>query len=221
MASGYRIIQSQSSVCKRRNNPVADALSRLHLEPTPQSESDDAVLEMPSGRKLAEAFPIEEEDVPTWTLPMSFKLLCKEQINDKELKSKCKLKPKECSIDTFLKDSQTNCQLITYQGKICVRKSLQERLAQWYHKLLLHPGETRTHETIAQHFYWPNMQKETHKVCKHCDLCQRTKRLTAANSKLGKLPAKQAEITPWETLCVDRMLHTVKVLNKSLFNYGQ
>ena len=60
-----------------------------------------------------------------------------------------------------------------------------------------------THETIAQHFYWPNVQKELRKVCKHCDLCQRTKRPTAANSKLGKLPAKQAETTLWETLCVD------------------
>ena len=35
---------------KGENNPVADALSRLHLEPTPQSESDNTVLEMPSVR---------------------------------------------------------------------------------------------------------------------------------------------------------------------------
>ena len=131
---------------------------------------------------------------------MSFKLLQKEQVNDKELKLKHKIKPRECSINAFFKDSQTNWRLITYQGKICEPKSLQTRVAQWYHKMLLHPGETRTHETIAQHFHWPNMQKETHKVCEHCDLCQHTKRRTAANSKLGKLPAKQAEITVGNTL---------------------
>ena len=33
-------------------------------------------------------------------------------------------------------------------------------------------------------------------------MCQRTKRRKAAKTKLGKLPAKQAEITRWETLCV-------------------
>ena len=37
---------------KGENNPVTDALSRLHLEPTPQSESDDTALEMPSTQKL-------------------------------------------------------------------------------------------------------------------------------------------------------------------------
>ena len=188
---------------KGENNPVADALSRLHLEPTPKSESDDTVLETPSSRKLAEAFPIEEDDVPTWTLPISYKLLYKEQINDKEIKKRFKIKPEDYSIDTFSKDSQTNRQLITYQGKICVPKTLQERLVQWYHEMLLHPGETRTHETIAQHFYWPNMRILVRKVCKHCDLCQRTKKRTTQNSKLGKLPPKQAEITPWNTLCVD------------------
>ena len=76
---------SPSLVCvKGESNPVADALSRLHLEPTPQSESDDTALEIPSSQKLVEAFPIEEEDVPTRTLPMSFKLLCEEHVNNGE-----------------------------------------------------------------------------------------------------------------------------------------
>ena len=187
---------------KGEHNPVADALSRLHLEPTPRSECDDTVLETPSTRKLAEAFPIEEEDVPQWSLPISFKLLYKEQLKDKDLKNKVKSNS-DYSIDTFSKDSQTVRQLITYQGKICVPKSLQERMVNWYHEMLVHPGETRTHETIAQHFYWANMRKTVHKVVKTCDLCQRTKRRTAHNSKLGKLPPKQAEVIPWETLCVD------------------
>ena len=41
---------------KGESNPVADALSRLHLEPTPQSESDGAVLETPSAGRLSAAF---------------------------------------------------------------------------------------------------------------------------------------------------------------------
>ena len=185
------------------NNPVADALSRLHLEATPQSECDSTVLETPSSQNLAEAFPIEEEDVPTWTLPIAYKLLYKEQVKDKELLKKVKLTSKDYSINTFLKDSQTVLQLITYKGKIYVPQTLQKRLVQWYHEMLMHPGETRTHETVAQHFYWPNMRKTVQKVCKYCDLCQRTKKRAAANSKMGKLPPKSAEITPWETLCVD------------------
>ena len=95
------------------NNPVADALSRLHLEATPQSECNSTVLETPSSQNLAEAFPIEEEDVPTWTLLIAYKLLYKEQVKDKELLKKVKLTSKDYSINTFLKDSQTVRQLIT------------------------------------------------------------------------------------------------------------
>ena len=188
---------------KGENNPVADALSRLHLEPPPKSECNDTVAEMPSSQKLAKAFPIKEEDVPTWTLPISFKLLYREQVKDNNLKKRFKSNPKDYSIDKFLKDSQTERQLITYQGKICVPETLQKRLVEWYHEMLLHPGETRTHKMIAQHFYWPNLRVLVRKVCKYCDLCQRTKKCTTHNSKLGHLPPKQAEIIPWETLCVD------------------
>ena len=37
-------------------------------------------------------------------------------------------------------------------------------------------------------------------VCSKCDTCQRLKR---SNKKYGKLPPKEAEAQPWDTLCVD------------------
>ena len=39
-----------------------------------------------------------------------------------------------------------------------------------------------------------------HNVCKKCDICQRTEKKT---QKLGLLPPKTAEATPWEVLSVD------------------
>ena len=38
------------------------------------------------------------------------------------------------------------------------------------------------------------------KACKTCQTCQLTKRKSI---KYGKLPAKEAETSPWDTLCVD------------------
>ena len=73
-------------------------------------------------------------------------------------------------------------------------------MVQWYHEILCHPGSTRTEDTIAQHFYWEGMRKTVRKTCGACDQCQRTKRYI---KKYGKLPVKQAEIKPWQTLCVD------------------
>ncbi len=39
-----------------------------------------------------------------------------------------------------------------------------------------------------------------HKVCKKCSICQKAK---ITNQKYGKLPPKEAESNPWDTLCVD------------------
>ena len=43
----------------------------------------------------------------------------------------------------------------------------------------------------------------THATCSKCALCQRTKRHV---KKCDHLPAKLAEITPWETPCTDMMV---------------
>ena len=66
---------------------MADALSRLKLKPKPKSSADLSVVEAPDVRDLAEAFMIEEEDeFPSWTIPVSYKLLYKEQQKDAKLK---------------------------------------------------------------------------------------------------------------------------------------
>ena len=54
--------------------------------------------------------------------------------------------------------------------------------------------------TIGQHFMWEGLQKPVHKVYSVCDQCQQTKKPTV---KYGKLQEKEAEIIPWETLCIN------------------
>lgn len=79
-------------------------------------------------------------------------------------------------------------------------KVIQKRIVQWYHDILCHPGTTRTEETIKQHFYWKNLRNDVHNICSTCKICQFNKN---QRKKYGHLPEKQAEATPWETLCVD------------------
>ena len=66
--------------------------------------------------------------------------------------------------------------------------------------MLCHPGETRTEHTLRQQFYWRGLRTTVHDVCKKCPTCQREK---TTNQKYGKLPPKQAETNPWDTLCAD------------------
>ena len=90
--------------------------------------------------------------------------------------------------------------LICRHGKIVIPKQIQKTLVEWYHKVLCHPGETRTELTIGQHLYWKGLQKSVYNICSKCHTCQFLKRNIR---NYGKLPAKQAETKPWDTLCID------------------
>jgi hypothetical protein len=66
--------------------------------------------------------------------------------------------------------------------------------------MLCHPGETRTEQMICQHVDWRGHHTTLHEICSKCLTCQKAK---VSNQKYGKLPAKQAEVNLWDTLCVD------------------
>ena len=44
------------------------------------------------------------------------------------------------------------------------------------------------------------MQKDIKRMLKYCDICQRCKH---SHTKYGLLPVKEAELVPWERVCVD------------------
>ena len=75
-----------------------------------------------------------------------------------------------------------------------------KKTVEWYHEMLCHPGETQTEHTLRQHFDWKALRTTVHDACKKCPTCQRAK---TTNQKYGKLPPKQAETNPWDTLFVD------------------
>ena len=124
---------------KGEKNIVADVLSQLHLEPTPKSQCNASVLDIPDVRQLAESFLGEGnfDDLPKWTIPVSYRLLYREQRKDKLLQQKYTLnKNKNYRIKSFSADSNTVRKLIMYKDKIYVPKTLEKRMVQWYHAVL-------------------------------------------------------------------------------------
>ena len=47
---------------------------------------------------------------------------------------------------------------------------------------------------------WKGLRKTVKDVCSRCDECQCTKH---TKKKYRHLPPKEAEVIPWETLCID------------------
>lgn len=91
-------------------------------------------------------------------------------------------------------------ELVHMNGKIYVPLSLRERIISWYHQFLVHPGRTRMEATIRQNFTWPGLTPQVDNYCKTCHECQLFKK---QRKKYGHLPPKQAESSPWTTVCVD------------------
>ena len=175
---------------KGSHNIVADALSRLDLEPDFKSQQ--------TLNYFSEAFGLEDKDLPKESFPLSYKYLSKCQNADKDLLQKAKSNPKY-KLCVFHGGGKRR-ELICKDGKIVVPSAVQQHLTEWYHTMLCHPGETRTEQTIRQHYYWKDLRGTVHDICSKCDRCQRTKKKTI---KYGHLPEKAAQAEPWDVLCVD------------------
>lgn len=175
---------------KGETNIVADALSRLAITMSPE----------PTDESIAECFALRHDDLSEHTIPVHYKLLQAEQQKDKALLSLARASPESFSVQSFHGGGVKRTLICHNKTKIVVPKTLRQRLIQWYHEMLCHPGMNRMELTIRQHFWWKELRQDVQRACKICDVCQRTKR---TSSKYGLLPEKVAEANPWDQLCVD------------------
>jgi hypothetical protein len=171
---------------KGERNVVADALSRLDIE-------DDREI-----FNISECFGFDDDDLPESAFPVRYRDIAKAQKATPALQIKL-ASHKDYDETTFCGGDTTHI-LICRKGKIALPPSLQQKTIDWYHETLCHPGETQTEQTLRQHFDWKGLRTMVHATCKKCSTCQKAKLTTI---KYGKLPAKEAESNPWDTLCVD------------------
>jgi hypothetical protein len=173
---------------KGEHNVVADALLRLDmLASHPQSEEDIAELFAADTSMWAKAFPLAYSNIED------------HQKTDPEIQ-KAFLEKKDVYKETEFPSGDKTYKLVTKNDKIVLPKALQKEAVKWYHGALMHPGETRTELTMAQHYTWKGMRKTVQDVCKRCGSCQLNK---TKPQKIGHLPEKTAEVNPWERVCID------------------
>ena len=185
---------------KGEDNQAADAISRL-----PQTATALTKLQVTDDPTPMEQFTLEQcsdifniDDDPDWN-PVTFGALAQAQQTDALLQKLLQLEPCYLTSKVF-HGGETTHSLWTYKDKIYVPVKMQKRVVEWYHNRLLHPGHTRTEETISQHLWWPKLRDQVRSHVKTCPVCQKNKR---KKLKYGHLPPKEAEASPWEKLCID------------------
>jgi hypothetical protein len=173
---------------KGKRNVVADALSRLDIE-------DDRKI-----FNVSECFGFDNDDLHESAFPVCYRDIAKAQKATPALQ--LKLASHKDYDETTFRGGDTMHMLICRKDKIALPPSLQQKTIDWYQQgeTLCQPGETRTEQTLRQHFDWKGLRTMVHATCKKCSTCQKAKLTTI---KYGILPAKEAESNPWDTVCVD------------------
>ena len=140
---------------KGKTNIVADALSRLNMATDTQATPAPVILDAHALRKSnAHWFGLEKTDTSD-AFPLTFSKIHQAQLADTSLQRHALIND-AYSLQTFRRGGK-NYELIVYQDKIVIPKILQQSTVEWYHMYLCHPGETRTEQTIRQHFWWENL----------------------------------------------------------------
>ena len=172
---------------KGEKNVLADCLSRAPTE-----------TECPTDNVTAEQILGIEPEAYELRFPMEIKRLRDEQQSEfrknRELRKECR-KSKDWQYQIL-----QGHEVLMKNGKIYVPKKLRKEVLQWYHHFLSHPGATRLDLTVGQTMFWPGRCANAKNFVRTCAVCQKEKKGT---TKYGHLPAKLAECTPWEKLCVD------------------
>jgi hypothetical protein len=129
---------------------IVDALSRLDIDSLKIQEEKQDVLTLLSGS--------ENNSISNIKFPMHTALIFKEQAKVKE----AGLREKSLAQPHYSIQHIEGYDLLCYKEKIYITQSLiqQKRVLSWYHECLLHPGQTRTEETIRNTMTWPGLKQD-------------------------------------------------------------
>ena len=189
-----------------KENKIADAMSRMktmcdedscYTHDMFYSDLHDAdVNDITPNISFLDNFLGENTNIFNYDCPLEYKVISNHQQHDTTLQRKLH----DNSAYTIARVTKHQYPLILRNDKIYVPSSLVQPILNWYHENLKHPGIDRLFNTLNQHYFWPNMKQDVILLSKSCRDCQLLKRPA---KKYGHVPVKDAEATPWHTVCVD------------------
>ena len=143
-------------------NEAADALSRLDMDDNTYDEIDWLPPHKPLTystevrERINLLYPMasEQEMNPDTGFPLATDLIRFYQERDDELQNQVHNNP-----DRYTHSVVEGETLIMKQGKIVIPPELQPRVLDWYHEILVHPGENRMEKSLTSLHYWKNLEK--------------------------------------------------------------
>jgi hypothetical protein len=155
-----------------------------------------------------------EEDI----YPVTVSQIAAEQRKDTNLRRYFKKDIEADPVDPISLKVIDETELLLYKStRLVIPTSLQSEVVTWYHHYLMHPGHTRLEETIAASMYWRSLRSDVRNHVKKCRSCQLGKK---RKRHYGRLPPKEAETTPWKSVCVDLIgPYTIKAKDDTVLDF--
>ena len=101
---------------------------------------------------------------------LDVKTFKEQQDRDQELQKKLKTALKN-NYTSYSTKNVEGTDLIHLNNKIVVPSTLRQRVMEWYHKVLCHPGGVRMDCTMRGVYTWLNMRQDIYELCKTCPTC--------------------------------------------------
>ena len=117
------------------------------------------------------------------------------KIRTSDLRNNLKINPK------YEQTVHEGHEIIMFNKKLFVPNKLREKMINWYHHYLIHPGAARLAKTIQQSCDWPGLVTQTKRMVDKCVICKKFKKTN--KPKYGKLPIKEVETIPWAEVHID------------------
>ena len=109
---------------------------------------------------ISEIYGYEDKELPNSAYPTCYHDIAKAQKNYAELKKK-PVSHKDYTLNKVF-GGDPNHRLILQNRKICLPMAPQNKIVDWYHEMLCHPGETRTEHNIRQYPSTFRLERPSH-----------------------------------------------------------
>jgi transposase InsO family protein len=199
---------------KGEDNPMADALSRLHIDSVdtePTVKTNDEELDQMDPLNAFYSMAIDDDDLfdcfvhlpEAEGIPfqLDYPTIAAAQAGDALLQQRLQDQPQQYARQLLAPNVQVICRMENNAPwKICLPDASLDNAVRWYHLALSHLGSRRLYDTISTHFYHPHLRARVDDIVERCDTCQRFKQNPRG---YGELAPREAEANPWRTVAVD------------------
>ena len=121
-------------------------------------------------------FPMaSEENLQDKSFPLAPDMFKAYQENDRELQRLMDSAERQNS-ERFTVRTVEGVELTHDGNQIFVPTALRDRVLDWYHQMLVHPGKKRMEASLRGVYTWPGLRAAVKNLCKHCHTCQMFKK---------------------------------------------